>query len=110
MITARQTLLATVIATTAAYSLAALPVFAASTNDELNRDSTEALHHLTDTNRAAADMAKDARAILIFPNVVKAGLVFGGAFGEGEMTHNGKVVDYYNSVTGSWGFQAGAQS
>src|SRR6185503_19617825 len=77
---------------------------------ELNADSTQALRHLTETNRTAADMASHARAILIFPNVVKAGLVFGGAYGEGEMTRNGRVVDYYNSVTGSWGFQAGAQS
>ncbi len=111
MITARQTLLATVFATTAAFSLAAIPAaLAASNAQELDADSSQALRHLTDTNRVAADMAHHARAILIFPTVVKAGLVFGGAYGEGEMTRNGHVADYYNSVTGSWGFQAGAQS
>jgi lipid-binding SYLF domain-containing protein len=35
---------------------------------------------------------------------------FGGSYGEGEMIKGPKVVDYYNSVTGSWGLQAGAQS
>jgi lipid-binding SYLF domain-containing protein len=107
--TIRHTLLATVFAAAATLSLGGLAQ-AASTADELNTDSTQALRHLTDTNRTAADMAKHARAILIFPNVVKAGLVFGGAYGEGELTRGGHVVDYYNSVTGSWGFQAGAQS
>ena len=109
MTTARQTLLATVFATAAAFSLAGFAQ-AASNAEELNADSNQALHHLTDTNRVAADMAHHARAILIFPNIVKAGLVFGGAYGEGELTRNGHVVDYYNSVTGSWGFQAGVQS
>jgi lipid-binding SYLF domain-containing protein len=105
----RHTLLATVFATAASLSLAGMAQ-ASHTQDELSTDSNQALRHLTETNRMAADMAHHARAILIFPNVVKAGLVFGGAYGEGELTRNGQVVDYYNSVTGSWGFQAGAQS
>src|SRR3546814_14911238 len=48
--------------------------------------------------------------LLIFPSIVKAGLIFGGAYGEGVLEENGAVVDYYNTVTGSWGLQAGAQS
>lgn len=36
--------------------------------------------------------------------------MFGGAYGEGELIKGGTVVDYYNTVMGSWGFQAGAQS
>ena len=46
----------------------------------------------------------------MFPNIVKAGLIVGGAYGEGALFRGGKVVRYYNSVTGSWGLQAGAQS
>ena len=45
-----------------------------------------------------------------FPSIVKAGLVFGGAYGEGELRRGGQTVDYYTSFTGSWGLQAGAQS
>ena len=41
---------------------------------------------------------------------VKAGLVFGGAYGEGVLRNGDKVAGYYNSVTASWGLQAGAQS
>jgi lipid-binding SYLF domain-containing protein len=58
----------------------------------------------------AADLSRQARAELIFPNIVKAGLVFGGAYGEGELLQGSKIDGYYNSVTGSWGLQAGAQS
>lgn len=82
----------------------------AATAEDLNRDSNQALEKLVSTNQAAAGIAKQAKAVLIFPNIVKAGLVFGGAYGEGVLEKNGKVVDYYNSVTGSWGLQAGAQS
>ena len=42
--------------------------------------------------------------------MIKAGFVFGGSYGEGELIKNSKVVGYYNSVTGSFGLQAGAQS
>lgn len=82
----------------------------AATAEDLNRDSAQALQALKQSNRTAAQIADRARAVLIFPNIVKAGLIFGGAYGEGTLTKGGRVVDYYNSVTGSWGLQAGAQS
>jgi lipid-binding SYLF domain-containing protein len=110
MTLARRTLMATAIAAVAALSLAAAPGALASSADDLNRDSAQALQSLTQSNKVAADIAHNARAVLIFPNIVKAGLVFGGAYGEGTLSKKGKVVDYYNSVTGSWGLQAGAQS
>jgi lipid-binding SYLF domain-containing protein len=37
--------------------------------------------------------------VLVFPNIVKSGLVFGGSYAEGELIEGSKVVDYYNSVT-----------
>lgn len=82
----------------------------AATAEDLNRDSLQALRNLTQRNSAAAAVARSARAVLVFPNIVKAGLVFGGAYGEGTLMKNNHVVDYYNSVSGSWGLQAGAQS
>ena len=36
--------------------------------------------------------------------------MFGGAYGEGALYKGGKVTGYYNSVTASWGLQAGAES
>jgi lipid-binding SYLF domain-containing protein len=77
---------------------------------DLNSASSQALQMLYQSNPAAAAISRKAVAILIFPNIVKAGFVFGGAYGEGELSQAGKVDSYYNSVTGSWGLQAGAQS
>jgi len=46
----------------------------------------------------------------VFPKIVKAGLVFGGSFGEGELLVKGATDRYYNSIGGSWGLQIGAQT
>jgi lipid-binding SYLF domain-containing protein len=82
----------------------------AATAADLDRDSTESLQKLYKTNTLAEKISHSAKAILIFPNVVKAGLIFGGSYGEGELVKNASVENYYNSVGGSWGLQAGAQS
>ncbi len=98
---------------------AALPLAAAtapaaqaqtSSANDLDRDAARALDKLYRSNPAAQAIGQKAGAILVFPNIVKAGLVFGGAYGEGELRSGSKVDGYYNSVTASWGFQAGAQS
>ncbi|MHB1206095.1 MAG: lipid-binding SYLF domain-containing protein [Rhodospirillaceae bacterium] len=110
---ARQTLMALGLAI-----LVALPVSiavcdrasAASTATEINRDADEALHTLYRTNPVAEDISKNARAVLVFPKIVKAGFIFGGSYGEGALKEGSRVVDYYSSVSGSWGLQAGAQS
>ncbi len=102
--------LAAFIGTLSAISETGLNAAHAATPDDLNRDSDAALHMLETTNPAAANVAKSARAVLIFPNIVKAGLIFGGAYGEGELEQGGKIDGYYNTVSASWGFQAGAQS
>jgi lipid-binding SYLF domain-containing protein len=86
------------------------PANAATTKEELNTDADQALGTLIKTNPNAADLAKRAKAVLIFPNLVKAGLIFGGAYGEGVLKQGAKVDGYYNSVTGSFGWQIGAQS
>jgi len=82
----------------------------AKTTDELHKDAGEALKTLTANNPAAAQVAKKAKAVLVFPNIVKAGLVFGGSYGEGVLMQGNAIDSYYNSITASWGLQAGAQS
>lgn len=83
---------------------------AASTADELHSEAKDALNKLYRTSPVALDISKKARAVLVFPNIVKAGLVFGGAYGEGVLLKGGSPDSYYNSVSLSWGLQAGAQS
>jgi lipid-binding SYLF domain-containing protein len=108
----RSLLLATVLSVSAIAPLAVCSAAQAADADthELNRDSDNALQTLYARHPIAAEIAKHAKAILIFPNVVKAGLIFGGAYGEGELQQGSKIDGYYNTVTASWGFQAGAQS
>lgn len=82
----------------------------AATAADLDKDSQQALQMLYKAHPLAQTMSRTAKAVLVFPNIVKAGLVFGGSYGEGELLIGSKVDGYYNSVTGSWGLQAGAQS
>jgi lipid-binding SYLF domain-containing protein len=82
----------------------------AETPEDLNHDANEAVHMLVTTNPAAASLAKQAKAVLVFPKIIKAGLIFGGAYGEGVLKQGDKIDGYYNSVTASWGLQAGAQT
>lgn len=57
----------------------------------------------------ARELANKAFGILVFPSVVKAGFGFGGEYGEGALLIRGRPVDYYNTVSASFGFQLGAQ-
>jgi lipid-binding SYLF domain-containing protein len=103
-------MLATALATSALGASAVVHPAAATSPSDLNSESNVALRQLLDSNPNAARVAKSAVAILVFPSIVKAGFVFGAAYGEGELQQGGKVDGYYNSFTGSWGLQAGAQS
>ena len=82
----------------------------AASAEDLNKDATQSLEKLYKSNPAAEAVGKRAKAILVFPSIVKAGLIFGGAYGEGVLTRGSKFSGYYNSVTASWGWQAGAES
>ena len=82
----------------------------AATADDLDKDAAQALQTLYKTNPTAEALSKKAHAVLVFPKVIKAGLVFGGSYGEGVLMKGAKVTEYYNSVSASWGLQAGAES
>jgi lipid-binding SYLF domain-containing protein len=68
---------------------------------------------------ALADFAKkvgggkkfleEAKGVLVFPAVLKAGFGIGGQYGEGALRVGGKSTDYYSIASASIGFQAGAQ-
>lgn len=111
MKTAR-TFLAAVLLASASMTAAITPTASAiaATAEDLDKDSRQALTALYKSSPIAEKLSHSAKAILVFPNIIKAGLVFGGSYGEGELIADGVVHSYYNSVTGSWGLQAGAQS
>jgi lipid-binding SYLF domain-containing protein len=57
----------------------------------------------------ARELGRKAAAVLVFPSVVKAGIGFGGEYGEGLLIIHGKPGGYYDLISGSFGFQLGVQ-
>lgn len=90
------------------FTFAAVPAQAAS-RAELDRKATSALNELYKKYPKAKELAGKAKAILIFPEVLKAGLMIGAETGDGVMRMKGKTVAYYNTSGASYGLQAGAQ-
>jgi lipid-binding SYLF domain-containing protein len=58
----------------------------------------------------AHELLANSAATLVFPSVIKAGVGFGGEYGEGALLVRGRTVGYYNTVSASVGFQLGAQA
>jgi lipid-binding SYLF domain-containing protein len=85
------------------------PALAASAA-EINKNASAALAKLYQTVPEARSLGAKAKGILIFPSVVKAGFMFGAEYGEGVLRRGGKNAGYYNTVTASYGLQAGVQS
>ncbi len=48
--------------------------------------------------------------MLIFPKIVKAGLIVGGQSGDGALRVGGRTIGYYNISAASYGLQAGIQT
>jgi len=76
----------------------------------IDREVDAALWKLYETTPVAKTLAAQAKGILVFPNIVKAGFVVGAQYGDGARLKNGKTVGYYNIVAASYGLQAGVQS
>lgn len=76
---------------------------------QINSEVEAALKHLYATSPAAKELSKVAKAVLVFPSIVKGGLIVGGQYGEGALRKGNKTVGYYNSVAASYGLQAGLQ-
>ena len=77
---------------------------------EIDRAAGSALRSLCATNPAAAQLEKAAKAILVFPRIIKGGFLVGGQYGEGALRRGGKTSGYYSSVAASYGLQAGVQA
>ncbi len=76
---------------------------------QISRDADQALRALYATQPKARELGKQAKAILVFPKIIKAGLIIGGQGGDGVLRVGGKTAGYYNIAAGSLGLQAGAQ-
>ncbi len=82
-----------------------------SSDSEVIRESRATLLNLFAINQETEQLAKQAKEILVFPNILKAGFMFGAQFGtDGIFFKDGKADGVYNIVAGSYGLQAGVQS
>ena len=77
---------------------------------EIDGEVNRALQILYATQPKARELAHRARGILVFPRIVKAGLVVGGEGGDGALRVSGRTVAYYHIAAASLGLQAGVQT
>jgi lipid-binding SYLF domain-containing protein len=47
--------------------------------------------------------------VLVFPEIIRGGLVVGGAYGDGALYQQDRATGYYRSIAASYGLQAGFQ-
>jgi len=76
---------------------------------EIERDADSAVKKLAAEYPWTKELAEKAKGVLVFPNVVKGGFMVGGQFGEGALRKQGKTMAYYNTISASYGLQAGLQ-
>ncbi|MDF1555201.1 MAG: YSC84-related protein [Deferrisomatales bacterium] len=88
--------------------MAAPPAHAA-TAEEIDVSVDVALKNFRENVNGAERYLEIAKGLLVFPKVVKAGMVVGGEYGEGALRIGGRTAGYYNTAAASFGFQLGAQ-
>ncbi|MFL9911183.1 lipid-binding SYLF domain-containing protein [Paraburkholderia sp. RL17-337-BIB-A] len=76
----------------------------------LKNDSLAALQTLYAKEPKAKEIGDRSKAILVFPNLVKAGFIAGVQGGDGVLIENGKITGVYNNTAVSYGLQAGVQT
>ena len=77
---------------------------------QIDREADNALSTFFDSNPEAEMFRREAKAILVFPSIVKGGFVVGAHYGKGALRKSGKTVGYYDTIAASYGLQAGIQS
>jgi lipid-binding SYLF domain-containing protein len=70
----------------------------------------EALDELYRQVEGSRQLVDQAHGVLVFPAIVEAAFVIGGSHGNGALRLNGKTRSYHATTSGTFGFQAGAQS
>jgi lipid-binding SYLF domain-containing protein len=80
------------------------------TKTQLRQAASICLKDLYVTMPFSKTLAPKAKAIVIFPRIYKAGLMYGGQSGDGvSLSSNGTPLGYYNISAVSYGLQIGVQ-
>lgn len=85
------------------------PAANALTKGEIDAGVKATLTRFQKDVKGGAEYLKAAKGVLVMPRVTKAGFVVGGQFGQGALQVEGENVQYYNLVSGSLGYQIGAE-
>ena len=93
----------------AAISLMAAGGATAASKEEIDAKVQEATENFYKQTGAGKSLAQKAAGMLVFPEVIKAGIGVGGEYGEGALVIKGKPAAYYSTASASIGFQLGAQ-
>lgn len=97
-------------ATLAAFTLTAFtPVAQADDAAVIETKVNLAMQEMFTKIPGSKELAARSRGVLMMPEVTKAGLIVGGAYGEGALRVNGATVGYYSTAAASIGFQIGVQ-
>jgi lipid-binding SYLF domain-containing protein len=76
---------------------------------EIDASVQVTIHTFFERVHGARELVNKSAAVLVFPSVVKVGMGFGGEYGEGALLTRGRTLEYYNTISASFGFQLGAQ-
>ena len=94
---------------TAVFSVLTTNSLLAKTAKEIDASVDVAIQRFYKQVKGAEKYVKASKGMLVMPNIVKGAFIVGGEYGEGALRIGGKSVDYYNTVSGSIGFQIGGQ-
>lgn len=76
---------------------------------EINANVDTALDVFKAKVSGGKDMLAKAKGVLVLAPVYRGGIGIGAEYGTGALLINGKTEDYYNIISGSFGFQFGGQ-
>lgn len=91
------------------FVVSAMPTLQAASKEEIDIEVNAALERFRKEVVGSDQFLAKAKGVLVFPEVIKAGIGVGGEYGEGALRIGGKTVDYYNTAAASIGLQLGAQ-
>ena len=93
---------------TAMLTLSPCPATAAS-KAEIDQKVNSAIPQLLASSPAARQLWSEAKAVLVFPSILKMGFIIGIQGGNGALRMNDATIGYYNTASASYGLQAGIQ-
>ena len=84
-------------------------VASALTKAEIDVGVTATLSRFQKDIKGGSAYLKAAKGVMVMPHITKAGFMVGGQYGQGVLQVDGKTVQYYSLVSGSLGYQIGAE-